>query len=73
MVEMDWELAQSTLTKLIRELSISTDERRRQQADAIEVCLHLARQVERVRAVNADLRERMTRLDGWRPGRQRRR
>jgi hypothetical protein len=73
MAEMDWELAQSTLTKLIRELSSSADEGRRQQADAVEMCLRLARQVERVRRVNADLRERRTRLEGWRPGRQRRR
>jgi hypothetical protein len=55
MIEMDWELAQSTRTYLIRELSSSADERRRQQADAVEVCLRLARQVERVRQVNADL------------------
>jgi hypothetical protein len=37
------------------------------------MCLRLARQVVRVRQVNADLRERLTRLEGWRPARQRRR
>jgi hypothetical protein len=60
---MNWPLARSTLTRLLSRLSESDDPGNRQFCDAIEEALVRADQVEMMKEINRDLRDRLSDLE----------
>jgi hypothetical protein len=69
---MRWPLAKSPLIRLLSRLSVSAGATERPFADAIEEALVWAEQVELLKEIKRDLRDRLTDLEaaawfGWLP------